>query len=280
MRRPGDACSNAEMDPGRGNRAAAILDGASVVLAGRTVLGPLSLEISRGEHWALLGPNGAGKTTLLSLLAAERHPTAGSVEVLGERLGRVDLRQLRRRIGVVGAAVAERLPPVATAGEIVLTGRDGLLAPWWGRFDAAARAEAGAMLGRVGCAQLAEQPFGQCSQGERQRVLVARSLFGRHELLLLDEPALGVDLPGREALIEVLDALAGPDGPTTVHVAHSLEELPGLTTHALLISGGRLVASGVVAQVLVDEKLSECFGATFVVERVGRRYSARAASSW
>ena len=268
------------MEIARGDTAAAVLDDASVVLSGRTVLGPVSFEIARGEHWALLGPNGAGKTTLLSLLAAERHPTSGVVEVLGERLGRVDLRELRRQIGVVGHRVADRLPPVATALEVVLTGRDGLLAPWWGRFDGPARREALATLGRVGCDQLADQPFGQCSQGERQRVLVARSLLGRHELLVLDEPALGVDLPGREALIEVLDGLAGHGGPTTVHVAHTLEELSGLTTHAMLISRGLLVASGVAAEVLVDGALSECFGAAFAVERRGRRYSARAAGSW
>jgi len=268
------------VDFGRGDSAAAILEEASVALAGRTVLGPVSLEIARGEHWALLGPNGAGKTMLLSVLGAERHPTTGRVEVLGEPFGRVDLRELRRRIGVVGHHVADRLPPVAKALEVVLTGKDGILAPWWGRFGAEARAEALAMLGRVGCAELAERPFGECSQGERQRVLVARSLFGRHDFLLLDEPALGVDLPGREALIEVLDELAGRGGPTTVHVAHTLEELPGLTTHAMLLSRGRLVASGVATEVLVDEALSECFGAAFVVERVGRRYSARAAGSW
>jgi iron complex transport system ATP-binding protein len=238
------------------------------------------MRIARGEHWALLGPNGAGKTTLLSLLGAERHPSSGHVEVLGERLGGVDLRQLRRRIGVVGQRVADRLPPTATAWEVVLTGRDGLLAPWWGRFDEAALAEAREMLDRVGCGQLADQPFGRCSQGECQRVLVARSLFGRHELLLLDEPALGVDLPGREALIGVLDELAGPDGPTTVHVAHTLEELPGMTSHAMLIARGRVVAAGPAAEVLVAEALSECFSAAFVVQRSGRRYSARAAGSW
>jgi iron complex transport system ATP-binding protein len=268
------------MDVKQDGSRAAILEDVSVVLGGRTVLGPLSLRIARGEHWALLGPNGSGKTTLLSLLGAERQPTSGTVEVLGEGFGRVDLRGLRRRIGVVGHRVADRLPPVATTLEVVLTGQDGLLAPWWGRFDEDARAAAAAALGRVGCGQLAAQPFGQCSQGERQRVLVARSLFGHHELLLLDEPALGVDLPGREALIEALDELTGPAGPTTVHVAHTLEELPGLTSHAMLIARGRLIASGVAAEVLVDEALSACFGTAFVVERRGRRYSARAVGSW
>ncbi len=248
---------------------AAHLDAVTVrVAGGRAILGPLCVTIGRGERWALLGPNGAGKTTLLSLLGAERQPSSGTVEVLGERLGRVDLRELRRRIGVVGHRVAERLPAGARALEIVLTGRDGLLAPWWGSFSKAERDEAHELLARLGCAAVADQAFGACSQGERQRVLLARSLFGRHELLLLDEPAVGVDLPGREALVDALDALAAGDGaPTTVHVAHTLEELPRSVTHALLLSAGEAVACGPAEQVLCADALSRCFAATFRVER-------------
>lgn len=262
---------------------AAVLTAAAVRVAGeRTILGPLSLEIAVGEHWALLGPNGAGKTTLLSLLGAERQPSVGTVEVLGAQLGRVDLRELRRRIGVVGHRVAERLPPAVSALEIVLTGRDGLLAPWWGSFEEPARAEARALLAVLGCDALAAQPFGACSQGERQRVLLARSLLGRHELLLLDEPAVGVDLPGREALVDALDALAAQDEPpTTVHVAHTLEELPRTTTHALLLRAGACVAAGPVGEVLNDDALSACYGATFRVERrEDGRFAAWAAGSW
>ncbi len=154
---------------------AAHVDAAIVSVDGRRVLGPLSLEVRTGEHWALLGPNGAGKTTLLSLLGAQRHPSAGSVHVLGQELGRTDMRELRRRIGVVGHSISDRLPFQASALEIVLTGKDGLLAPWWGEFDDTDREEAHALLKRLRCDQLAEQPFGHCSQGERQRVLIARS---------------------------------------------------------------------------------------------------------
>ena len=261
---------------------AAQLHEATVRLGDKSVLGPLSLAIGTGEHWALLGPNGAGKTTLLSLLGAERHPSSGVVEVLGERLGRADLRALRRRIGVVGHRVADRLPMGATALEIVLTGRDGLLAPWWGRFETRERDAARDLLGSLGCAALAEQAFGTCSQGERQRVLLARSLLGGHEMLLLDEPAVGVDLPGREALVGALDTLAAqPDAPTTLHVAHTLEELPASTTHAALLRGGVLVVAGPAGDVLCSEPLSACFGAAFHAERrPDGRYSAFAAGTW
>ena len=253
----------------------------TVLFGQRRVLGPLSLEIAAEEHWALLGPNGAGKTTLLSLLAAQRHPSSGQATVLGGRLGRVDLRELRRHIGVVGHLVADRLPGHVTTLEIVLTGRDGLLAPWWSEFSEKDREEAHALLERLHCGALAAQPFGRCSQGERQRVLIARSLFGRHEFLLLDEPALGVDLPGREALVHALDELAAaPDAPATVQIAHTLEELPTSTSHALLLREGVAIACGKAEEVLTDQALSECFGLAFQVTHSAGRYSARAAGSW
>jgi iron complex transport system ATP-binding protein len=261
--------------------ALAVVEEATVVLGGRRVLGPLSFQLARNEHWAFLGPNGSGKTTLLSLLGAERHPSSGRVTVLGGRLGEVDLRELRRHIGVVGHLVSDRLPVQLRAVEVVLTGRDALLAPWWREFSRADRAEAVGLLERLGCGALSDQAFGRCSQGERQRVLLARSLFGRHELLLLDEPALGVDLPGREALVQALDQLSvDPEGPATVQVAHTLEELPSSITHALLLRDGVAVASGPAAEVLSDEALSSCYGLQFSVTRSAGRYSARAAGAW
>jgi iron complex transport system ATP-binding protein len=269
------------VDPSR-REVAARLAGATVLVAGgRAILGPISCEIGVGEYWALLGPNGAGKTTLLGLLGAQRHPTSGEVVVLGARLGRSDLRELRRRIAIVGHHVADQLPPNATATEIVLTGRDGLLAPWWGAFDRAAEEEARSLLAELHCAHVADQLFGLCSLGERQRILIARAMLGRHALLLLDEPAIGVDLPGREALVSVLDGLAAaPDRPTIVHVAHSLEELPTRVSHALLLREGRAVAAGPAAEVLADGPLSACFGLSVHLERVAGRYVAHAAASW
>ncbi len=268
-------------DPSEPGSPVASLVDVAVVVSGRKILGPLSLELHPGEHWALLGPNGAGKTTLLSILGAERHPTSGAAAVLGSRLGRVDLRELRMGIGVVGHRVADRLPPHASALEIVLTGAQGLLAPWWGSFDDAARSEATRLLERLRCGHLVGQSFGTCSQGERQRVLLARSLLVRHRLLLLDEPALGVDLPGREALVAALDDLAAdPAGPVTVHVAHTLEELPASTTHALLLAHGRVVAGGPAPDVLRDAPLSECYGIDVRVERFAGRFTGRAAGTW
>ena len=265
---------------GAGDAAVVRIEDATVAIDGRRVLGPVSLELRRQERWALLGPNGAGKTTLFSLLAAQRSPSTGRVEVLGAVLGRTDMRALRTRIGVVSHRVADALPWSVTALEIVLTGKSGLLAPWWGAFDDDDRDGARRLLDDLSCGHLADQPFSHCSQGERQRILVARSLLGGHELLLLDEPTAGVDLPGREALVAALEALAASgSGPTTVHCAHTLEELSPSITHAALLRDGRLVAAGPADDVLTAGHLSDCFGIALRLERHGRRRSAWAAGS-
>jgi iron complex transport system ATP-binding protein len=261
-------------------RDVAELAGVTVVVDHRQILGPLDLTIHAGEHWALLGPNGAGKSTLLSLLAAERHPTSGTVTVLGARIGQTDMRDLRTRIGFVGQLVADRLPFHVSATEIVLTGRDSLLAPWWGSFAEADRLVAHELLARLGCAALADQQFGRCSQGERQRILLARSWYGGHRLLLLDEPAVGVDLPGREALISSLDELATDATMTTVHVVHTLEELPASTTHALLLRDGVVVAAGEVDEALSDETLSATYAISIRLTRLGGRFAATATGTW
>ncbi len=275
---PGPA---AEPGPGELPRAAAHLLDVTVVLGARQVLGPISLTVGAGERWAVLGPNGAGKTTLLSVIGAERHPTRGAAWVLGEQLGRTDVRRLRQRIGALGHRVADRIPPQASALEVVLTGRDGLLAPWWACFSKAERAAAGQLLSRLGCEALAGQAFAACSQGERQRVLIARSLYGEHALLLLDEPAVGMDLTGREALVAALDELArAPAAPATVQVAHTLEELPGSTTHALLLRDGVAVAAGPVTDTLAKAPLSDCYGVAVSVRRRRGRWSATAPAAW
>jgi len=261
---------------------AALLDRTVVATPdGRRLLGPVSLAIRAGEHWAVLGSNGAGKTTLLRLLGAERHPSSGTAIVLGSRLGTSDLRQLRSRIGVVSHAVADRLPPNATALGIVLTGGMGVLAPWWASSNEAGKVRGRQILAALGCADLADRAFGTCSQGERQRILLARSLFVEHPLLLLDEPCAGVDLPGREALVLALTALArSPDSPTTVHVSHNLEELPATTSHALLLRDGAVVAMGPIEDVLTEPALEHCFGLSITLSREDGRWAARASPSW
>jgi iron complex transport system ATP-binding protein len=248
---------------------------------GRRLLGPVSLCIRTGEHWAVLGPNGAGKTTFLRLLGAERHPSSGSVTVLGSRIGETDLRVVRARVGIVSHAVADRLPPGASALEIVMTGGKGVLAPWWAPKDAAALARGRQVLADLGCAALAERAFGSCSQGERQRVLLARSLFVEHPLLLLDEPCSGVDLPGREAFVLALGALAtSKELLTTVHVSHSLEELSPTTSHALLLREGQTVAMGPVDQVLTEPCMEQCFGLAISLTKHDGRWAAHASPSW
>ncbi len=261
---------------------AALLDRAGVTTPdGRRLLGPVSLAIRAGEHWAVLGANGAGKTTHLRLLGAERHPSSGTAIVLGCRLGASDLRLLRSRIGVVSHAVADRLPPGAAALGIVLTGGRNVLAPWWASAGEADLVRGRQILKALGCEGLAERPFGSCSQGERQRILLARSLFVEHPLLLLDEPCAGVDLPGREALVLALTALArSSDAPTTVHVSHLLEELPATTSHALLLREGEVVAMGPIEDVLTERSLEHCFGLAITLTREDGRWTARASPSW
>ncbi len=257
--------------------AAVVLSGATVRIAGQRIFGPVDLSIQPGEQWVLLGPNGSGKTTALTLLGAWRQPSAGSVEILGARLGRVDVRRLRRRIGHVSHSVAERLRGDLSVLDAVLTGRDATLVTWWQTFDDEDLAVADRLLTQVGCERLAARPLATCSLGERQRVLIARALFGEHELLLFDEPAAGLDLPARELLVDAMDAAAaGPLRPTSVLATHHLEEIPASVTHAALLRGGLLVAEGAAAEVLADEQLSTCFEMPIRVERRDGRYSARA----
>lgn len=251
---------------------AVAMTAASVRIGGRTIFGPLDLTVGEGEQWVLLGPNGSGKTTALSLMGARRQPSDGEVWVLGERLGRTDVRALRRRIGHVSHRLAEELPGRRSVLETVLTGRDGVLVPWGRTFDATARAEASALLARVGCAELAERPLATCSLGERQRVLIARALIGEHELLLFDEPAAGLDLPARELLLDAMVAAAA--ARTTVLATHHLEEIPPTATHAALLRNGTLVASGPMEEALVDAPMSECFGLPLTVKRHAGRMTA------
>lgn len=259
---------------------AARLSEVRVRVGGRQVLGPIDWTIKRGERWALLGQNGAGKTTLLSILGAERHPTSGTAWVLGDEIGKTDLRVLRSRIGHVGHLIADRLPQDERVIDLVLTGKGSLLAPWWGDFDDADRQRASELLRSLRCGHIENQSFRRCSQGERQRVLLARALFAGSELLLLDEPALGVDLPGREALVIALDELARTtDAPTTVHVAHTLEELPAIS-HALVLRDGAALAMGTAAEVMTSAVLSHAYEIDVRVTNVDGRYFAVTSGRW
>ena len=257
---------------------AVCLSGAEVRIGGRRILGPADLSIGKGQHWVLLGPNGSGKTTALTLMGAWRQPSGGTVEVLGERLGHVDVRRLRPRIGHVSHPLAERLRGDLTVLDTVLTGKNATLVTWWQAFDDDDEARARALLDRVGCADLAMRSLATCSMGERQRVLIARALFGVHDLLLFDEPAAGLDLPAREQLVEAMTAAAqGPGDRTTVLATHHLEEIPPTATHAALLRLGRIIASGTVDAVLADAPMSACFELPVRVEHRDGRWSARVA---
>lgn len=253
------------------------LSGVGVRRDGARLLHDVDLEVARGRHLAVLGPNGSGKTTLLRILSTELYPTAGTVEVLGTRFGRGDLRPLRQRIGFVSLALDRLLDARLPALPLVAAARLGATWPTPGILDdpqlAAAARDA---LAQVGAAHLAERRVDTLSQGERQRVRIARTLVIEPDLVLLDEPFAGLDLGGRESLLADLDGLIqGEGGPTLVLVTHHLEELPVGIAAAALLRGGRVVTAGPVAQVLRDEPVSATFGVDVAVEAVDGRYTAR-----
>jgi iron complex transport system ATP-binding protein len=247
---------------------------------GRSILGPIDLEIGRGERWVLLGPNGSGKTTLLGVAGGRRRPSRGRATILSRTLGEVDVRALWPRIAHQSHLLADAMPPGMTAEDTVLTGKRSMLVPWMETFTPADRERARALLIGLGCGHLLGRPLASASQGERQRVLLARSSFADPELLLLDEPCAGLDLPGREELIAAIDASSGDgDRPTLMMATHHLEEIPGTATHAALLRGGQLVAAGAIESVLVPGSLRACFGIDVDVRRDGGRWWASARRS-
>lgn len=255
------------------------LTGVGLVHGHRRVLDAVTWAVRPGERWVVLGGNGSGKTSLLSIASLYQHPSEGTVEVLGERLGRTDVRRLRTRIGLTSAAMADRLRPGLAALEVVVTAKHAALEPWWHAYDDADRARARSLLERVGAGALADQRFGTLSSGERQRVQLARTLMADPGLLLLDEPTAGLDLGGREDLVGRLADLAlDPATPPAVLVTHHVEEIPPGFDHALLLRAGRVQATGPIDVVLTSRSLSECFGLALVVERGGDRWTARARS--
>jgi iron complex transport system ATP-binding protein len=255
------------------------LTGVAVVRDGTTMLADVDWNVRDGERWVVLGPNGAGKTTLLQIAAAALYPSRGAVELLGERFGATDLGELRTRVGLTSSSLADRVPGHEKAFDVVVTAAYGVLGRWRERYDDADVARAQDLLGRVGLRAFVDRRFGTLSEGERKRVLLARALMTDPELLLLDEPAAGLDLGAREALLRLLTRLAlDEQAPPTVLVTHHVEEVPIGTTHALLLSRGRSLAAGPVAEVLTGPLLSRAFGLPLEVEQRGGRFAARAAA--
>jgi iron complex transport system ATP-binding protein len=247
---------------------------------GRSLLDEIDWEVRPGERWVILGPNGSGKTTLLRVAGGRLWPSAGTVEILGQRLGTVDVRSLRARVAFVSGAVARELRPNQLVREVVASGKFGALETWWHRYSDEDWAQADEMLMATevgGPEGVAGREFGVISEGERQHVLLARALMGRPELLLLDEPAAALDMGARERLLAVLGGLACDDrAAPLVMVTHHTEEIPPGITHAVLLADGRIQRAGPVAQVLTSEAVSQCFSVTVTVGHDDARWWSRA----
>jgi iron complex transport system ATP-binding protein len=243
-----------------------------------TLLSSVNWQVELDERWVVLGPNGAGKTTLLRLAGAELHPTTGTVHVLGERLGHTDVFELRPRIGFCSAALNGRLPDHERVRDLVMTAGYAVLGRWREPYDGTDSWRADGVLAAFNVAGLAERRYGTLSEGERKRVMIARAVMTDPELLLLDEPAAGLDLGGREDLVAGLTVVAAdPESPTLVLVTHHVEEIPPGFTHALLLRGGAVVTQGLLEDVVNADTLSETFGQRLLLDRVDGRFFARRA---
>ena len=243
---------------------------------GNTLVGPITWSVELDERWVVIGPNGAGKTSLLRIAAAMEHPSSGTAYVLGERLGRVDMSELRYRVGLSSSALSQRVPDGEIVRDLVVSAGYAVLGRWREKYEDVDYEQAVNMLESLGAEHLAERTYGTLSEGERKRVLIARSLMTDPELLLLDEPAAGLDLGGREELVARLaDLAADPEAPATVLVTHHVEEIPQGFSHCLLLSEGKVVASGLLTDVLNSENLSKAFGQSIALDVIDGRYFAR-----
>jgi iron complex transport system ATP-binding protein len=243
---------------------------------GRALVGPVDWQVELDERWVVIGPNGAGKTSLLRMAAAMEYPSSGVAVVLGERLGRVDMAELRQRVGLSSSALAQRIPDEELVRDLVVSAGYAVLGRWRERYDDMDYLRALDTLESVGAEHLADRTYGTLSEGERKRVLIARSLMTDPELLLLDEPAAGLDLGGREDLVARLaDLAADPDSPALVLVTHHVEEIPPGFSHCLILAEGQVLAAGLLADTLTAENLSAAFGQSIAVDSIDGRYFAR-----
>lgn len=258
--------------------------GAVLELAGVTVkrgeallLDDINWSVDEADRWVVLGANGAGKTTLVQVISAQIHPTAGVVGILDEVLGTVDVFELRPRIGLTSAAIAERIPRDERVHDVVVSASYGVLGRWREVYDDLDHDRASDLLREVGALRLADRTFGTLSEGERKRVQIARALMADPEILVMDEPAAGLDLGGREDLVGRLGQIAGDlEAPALVMVTHHVEEIPPHFTDVLLLREGRVVAQGPIEITLTEANLSQTFGIDLVLEQHGDRWSARA----
>lgn len=256
---------------------AAVVDlaGVGIRRGDATLLDDIDWTVEESDRWVVVGPNGAGKTTLMQVLAAQIHPTVGVAGLLGEVLGTVDVFELRPRIGVTSAALAERIPRGESVRDVVVSASYAVMGRWREQYDQLDHERAEELLAQLRVEHLAGRTFGTLSEGERKRVQIARALMTDPELLLLDEPAAGLDLTGREALVRTLSELAqDPYAPASVLVTHHVEEIPLGITHALLLREGRVVAAGPLEQTLTEQNMSETFGIALTLRHEDGRWSA------
>ena len=242
----------------------------------RTILKKINWKVGSDERWVVLGPNGSGKTTLCRLASLYLHPSRGTIDVLGRRLGKTDVRELRTHLGFTSSALATMLRPDLLVEDVVVTGKNAALAPYWHMYTEGERHRARQLLARFGCEGLGDVAFGTLSSGERQRVMLARTLMSAPSLLLLDEPTAGLDLGGREDLVALLARLAAEKtAPAAVIVTHHVDEIPPGFTHALLLREGEILARGPLATTLTAPHLSDCFGLPLQVQVRNGRWTAR-----
>lgn len=253
------------------------LAGVSIVRGGALLLDDINWSVDEADRWVVIGPNGAGKTTMLQILAAQMHPTTGVVGLLGEVLGAIDVFELRPRIGLTSAALADRLPRSERVADVVVSASYAVLGRWREQYEELDHQRAKELLTELGIGQLSDRTFGTLSEGERKRVQIARALMTDPELMLLDEPAAGLDLTGREHLVRSLSSIATAEGsPAMVLVTHHVEEIPPGFTHAMLLKQGRIVSAGPIDQALTAQTLSDTFDLALSLDNQDGRYFARA----
>ncbi len=243
---------------------------------GATILSATDWTVNDGERWVILGPNGAGKTSLLTLAAARNHPSEGNVWVLGDRLGETTVQEVRTRVGLASDALAARIPPSEIVRDVVLTAAHGVTGRWRETYDMIDVERAGDLMAAFGIQEFANREYATLSEGERKRVQLARALMTDPEMLLLDEPAAGLDLAGREDLLDALTDLAGDArSPVLILVTHHVEEIPRGFTHALILAAGAVVASGPLSQVVTEANLSSAYGMAIELSESSGRWTAR-----
>jgi iron complex transport system ATP-binding protein len=258
---------------------AAVVDlaGVTIVRNGSTLINDINWEVDETDRWVVIGPNGAGKTTLLQVISAQIHPTSGVAGLLGEVLGTVDVFELRPRIGLTSALLAERIPRSERVHDVVVSASYAVVGRWREQYDELDHERADELLTQLRIDRLADRTFGTLSEGERKRVQIARALMTDPELLLLDEPAAGLDLAGRESLVTTLSELAQDQyAPATVLVTHHVEEIPSGMTHAMLLKEGSIVAAGPLRETLTAENLTKTFDIELTLDEADGRWTARA----